>query len=101
MAPYIPGSLRASNGSDFDESSMTEVGWLRRGTEQALSMLNGLPWQLSSSDSDGDPTGGCLDGDYTEVQHASARDKIDDEYFEAEIDQDAWRAIGREPPDPT
>jgi hypothetical protein len=64
-------------------------------------MLNGLPWQLANADDDGDPTGGCLDGDYTDVQHASAQDKIDDEYFEAEIDRDAWRAIGREPPNPT
>jgi hypothetical protein len=95
--PLVTGN----NGSDFDEDSMTESDWYRRGHEQAAAMINGLTPEYANADADGDPTGGCLDGDYTELQRANAWDKIDDEYFEAEIDQDVWRAIRREPPKPS
>jgi hypothetical protein len=88
--------LSADNGSDFDESSMTADGWRRRGHEQAMAMHNGLDWKDSSADSDGDTTGGCLDGDYTDLQKANMWDKVDDEYFEAEIDQLARKITGHE-----
>jgi hypothetical protein len=90
--------LSASNGSDLNEKAMTDDGWRRRGHEQAMAMSNGLPWQESSADGDGDPTGGDLDGDYNDLTHANECDKIDDEHYEARFEQLAWRAVGRETP---
>lgn len=77
----MPTSWRGMDGED----DMTEEDWAQRGQEQAASMLNALPWEVSSADAEGTPTGGCYNGDYTDEQHAELNARLDaDEYYEAE-----------------
>jgi hypothetical protein len=53
-----------------------------------MATLNGCGSDLSSPDSDGDPTGGCYNGDYSqEVQDDLNRRLEADEYYEAEQTQ--------------
>ena len=73
---------------DDGEKDMTDKDWMRRGHEQAMSMLNGLDPHISSPDEDGDLTGGCYNGDYPESYHNELNRKLDhDEYYEAQTEQ--------------
>jgi hypothetical protein len=83
MAPIIG----ADNGSGLKEDQMNQNDWLLRGTQQATSMLNGLSWQEANAGRNGAPTAGDFEGDWSELEHANYSDKIDDEYYEAEMDQ--------------
>lgn len=79
--------INADNGSGLKESQMSQADWILRGTQQANSMLNGLGWQEANPTPSGVLTAGDFDGDWSELEHANYVDKIDDEYFEAEMDQ--------------
>lgn len=70
------------------EAQMTKQDWIARGTEQAIAMLNGCDAFESSPDEDGIATGGCYNGDYPESWHDECnRRLIEDEYYEASVDQ--------------
>jgi hypothetical protein len=81
----MPTSWRGFDGED----DMTEADWAQRGLEQAQSMQNALPADISSADADGTPTGGCYNGDYPDSYHDQLNAQLDsDEYYEAEVEQD-------------
>lgn len=79
----------ANSWRGFDgEDDMTEEDWMKRGGEQARSMLNGLDAFDSSPDEDGIATGGCYNGDYPQSWHDECNRRLEeDEYYEAEVDQ--------------
>ena len=89
-----------SNGQSWrgqdGEEQMTDDDWKKRGFEQAQSMLNCLPSEMSSPDEDGDETGGCYNGDYTEEVHARENERLDadEEYRGAVGTVLGWLAIG-------
>ena len=80
----------AKSWRGFDgEEEMTDQDWMKRGHEQAMSMLNGLDPHISSPDEDGDTTGGCYNGDYPDSYHDKLNRSLDhDEYYEAEVEQE-------------
>lgn len=79
-----------------NEELMSKDDWIQRGHDQAMAMLNGLPPEISSPDEDGDATGGCYNGDYTEEQHAEANKRLEtDEYFEAQTEEDIREILKR------
>ena len=79
----------------YDDSLMSEADWIARGHQQAMAMSNGLDWTNSSADADGDETGGCLNGDYSDDYHDALNRRLDeDEYYEARADADI-RKLGR------
>lgn len=85
--PFGGRSWRGYDG----EPEMTEEDWALRGHEQAMAMREGGSWRDSSPDEDGEATGGCYNGDYTEEQHAAANERLEqDEYFEAQTQQNIW-----------
>jgi hypothetical protein len=68
------------------EDSMTDRDWHQRGHEQASALLATGSIEFANPDSEGVPTGGCYNGDYTEAEHAAANALLNDEYGEAEIE---------------
>jgi hypothetical protein len=79
--------IGVDNGSGKTEAQMTDADWLLRGTQQGMSMLNGLSWQEANAGRNGAPTAGDFDGDWSDLDHANWSDRIDDEYVEAKFDQ--------------
>jgi hypothetical protein len=72
-----------------NEDEMTEEDWQLRGTQQAMSMLNGLDSLDSTIDENGVPTGGCYNGDYPDSWHEECNRRLEeDEYYEAQAAQD-------------
>jgi hypothetical protein len=67
------------------EDEMTDRDWHQRGHEQASCLVATGDIEFANPDSEGTPTGGCYNGDYTEEQHSAANALLDDEYAEAEI----------------
>lgn len=68
------------------EDQMTDEDVARRGTEQAIDMLNGGDGFMSSPDKDGDPTGGLYNMDYPQSWHDECNARLErDEYYEAEV----------------
>lgn len=79
-----PSSYRGIDGEDI----MTLADWQLRGQQQALAMLHAGTVELSSPDSDGDPTWGLYNGDYPDSWHEECNRRLaEDEYYEASVDQ--------------
>lgn len=84
----ILSNARSWRGFEGEEE-MTEADWLKRGLEQALSMLHAGCADFSSLDDDGDPTFGCYNADYPDSWHEELTRRLDaDEYYEAEVSRD-------------
>jgi hypothetical protein len=79
------------------ESKMTDQDWLKRAGDQARADLQCGDPNLSSPDSDGHPTGGMYNGDYTDEYHAACNQRLEsDEYYEAKIESDLREIARRE-----
>lgn len=69
------------------ESRMTHADWMKRAGEQARAMYACLDAFDSSPDSEGIPTGGCYNGDYSDAYHDRLNAQLaEDEYYEAEVE---------------
>ena len=83
----IPWGAKSWRGFD-GEDDMTEEDWKQRALDQGLAMLEAQPWQNSSLDEDGIPTGGCYNGDYPQAWHDECNRRLEgDEYYEAQVEQ--------------
>jgi hypothetical protein len=68
------------------EDDMTDRDWHQRGHEQASALVATGDIEFANPDSDGIPTGGCYNGDYTDEQHDAANASLNNEYTEAEVE---------------
>lgn len=69
------------------EDDMTEQDWRARGHDQAMHMREGGDWKDANIDSEGTPTAGCYNGDYSDEYHNECNRRLEtDEHFEAKVD---------------
>lgn len=90
MGLFGIGGSKSWRGED-GEKKMTDEDWQQRAGEQARAAIFGAGWDMSSPDEDGNPTGGCYNGDYPDSWHEECNRKLDnDEYYESEVEQSLW-----------
>lgn len=61
------------------ENQMNEEDWQQRALDQAMHMREGGDWRTANVDSEGTPTAGCYNGDYTQEQHDAANAALEED----------------------